>query len=111
MLFRSAEAVTTVDRRRLSFAGIVTVSLALTDKGQLAADPALDLIGIPERTADGQVMAEIAYNAVVATFDSLPKPRRRDPDAVAEAVRRGVRAAIAEHWRKKPMCRVQVLEV
>ena len=111
VLLVEAEAVTTLDRKRLSFAGIVTVSLALTDKGQLAADPALDLIGIPERTADGQVMAEIAYNAVVATFDSLPKPRRRDPDAVAEAVRRAVRAAIAEHWRKKPMCRVQVLEV
>ncbi len=111
VLLVAAEAVTTVDRKRLSFAGIVTVSLALTDKGQLAADPALDLIGIPERTADGQVMAEIAYNAVVATFDSMPKPRRRDPDAVAEAVRRAVRAAIAEHWRKKPMCRVQVLEV
>jgi ribonuclease J len=111
VLLVEAEAVTTLDRRRLSFAGIVTVSLALTDKGQLAADPELDLIGIPERTADGQVMAEIAYNAAVATFDSLPKPRRRDPDAVAEAVRRGVRAAIAEHWRKKPMCRVQVLEV
>ncbi len=111
VLLVEAEAVTTVDRKRLSFAGIVTVSLALTDKGQLAADPALDLIGIPERTADGQVMAEIAYNAAVATFDSMPKPRRRDPEAVAEAVRRAVRAAIAEHWRKKPMCRVQVLEV
>jgi ribonuclease J len=111
VLLVAAEAVTTVDRKRLSFAGIVTVSLALTDKGQLAADPALDLIGIPERTADGQVMAEIAYNAVVATIDSMPKPRRSDPDAVAEAVRRAVRAAIAEHWRKKPMCRVQVLEV
>ena len=46
--------ITTADRRRLSFAGIVTVSLALTDKGALAADPELDLIGIPERTADGQ---------------------------------------------------------
>ena len=110
-LLVAAEAITTVDRKRLSFAGIVTVALALTDKGVLAADPVLDLIGIPERSADGQLMAEIAYDAVLATFDSLPKPRRRDPEAVAEAVRRGVRAAIAEHWRKKPMCRVQVLEV
>jgi ribonuclease J len=110
-LLVEAEAVTTVDRRRLSFAGIVTVSLALTEKGQLAADPVVDLIGIPEKTADGLVIAEIAYNAVVETFDSLPKARRRDPGAVAEAVRRGARAAIAEHWRKKPMCRVQVLEV
>jgi ribonuclease J len=54
VLLVEAEAVTTLDRRRLSFAGIVTVSLALTEKGQLAANPELDLVGIPERTADGR---------------------------------------------------------
>ena len=37
--------------------------------------------------------------------------RRRDPDAVAEAVRRAVRAALAAHWSKKPICHVHVLEV
>ena len=35
------------------------------------------------------------YDAVIATFESLPRGRRRDPDAVAEAVRRAVRAALA----------------
>ena len=29
------------------------------------------------------------------TIESLPRERRRDPDAVAEAVRRAVRSAIA----------------
>ena len=40
----------------------------------------------------------------------MPRPRRRDPDAVAEAVRRAVRAALAAHWNKKPICHVHVLE-
>jgi ribonuclease J len=110
-LLVAAEAVTTADRRRLSFAGIVMVSLALTDKGVLAADPALELIGIPERNMAGELFFEIAFDAVLATFDSLPKQRRRDPEAVAEAVRRAVRAAISEHWQKKPICRVHVLEI
>ncbi len=56
-------------------------------------------------------MYEAAYDAVLATFDSLPRGRRRDPDTVAEAVRRAVRAAIAERWGKKPMCHVHVLTV
>jgi ribonuclease J len=56
-------------------------------------------------------MDELAYNAVVETLDSMPKPRRRDPDAVEEAVRRSVRAAIAQHWRKKPNVTVHVLIV
>jgi ribonuclease J len=106
-----AEGRTVPDRRRLSFNGIVTVALALTDKGEMAADPDVELIGIPELTADGDSMAEVAYDAVMATFESLPRARRRDLDGVGEAVRRAVRAAIAGHWGKKPMCRVHVLGV
>jgi ribonuclease J len=48
---------------------------------------------------------------VLATFDSLPRKRRGDADAVAEAVRRAVRAVVAERWGKKPMCHVHILEV
>ncbi|HEU5016691.1 MAG TPA: ribonuclease J [Pseudolabrys sp.] len=102
---------TVADRRRLSFAGAISVALALTDKGELAADPEVDLIGIPERDREGTRLAEIAYEAVQETFDSLPRARRRDPDSVAEAVRRGVRSAVAGRWGKKPMCHVHVLAV
>jgi ribonuclease J len=110
-LLIQAEGRTVAERRRLSFAGIVTVALALTDKGQLAANPEIELVGVPESCADGEPMAEVAYTAVVETFESLPRPRRRDPDSVAEAVRRGVRAAIAARWGKKPLVIVQMLSV
>ena len=56
-------------------------------------------------------MHEVVQDAVVETLRSLPRGRRRDPDAVAEAVRRAVRAAVAERWGKKPMCHVHVLTV
>jgi ribonuclease J len=110
-LLVSAESKTVAARRRLSFAGIVTVALALSEKGVLAADPEVELIGLPETDAGGASMTEIARDAVELAFDALPKPRRRDPDAVAEAVRRGVRSAIAERWKKKPICYVHVLTV
>ena len=106
-----AESKTVAARRRLSFAGIVTVALALSEKGVLAADPDIELIGLPETDAGGASMTDIARDAVELAFDALPKPRRRDPDAVAEAVRRGVRSAIAERWKKKPICYVHVLTV
>jgi ribonuclease J len=102
---------TVADRRRLSFAGAISVALALTDKGELAADPEIDLIGIPERDREGTRLSDIAYEAVQETFDSLPRARRRDPDSVAEAVRRGVRSAVAGRWGKKPLCHVHVLSV
>jgi ribonuclease J len=85
--------------------------MALRRDGQLTADPEVELIGIPELSADRESMAELAYQAVMQTFDSLPRPRRRDPDSVIEAVQQGVRAAIASRWGKKPMCIVHVLEV
>jgi ribonuclease J len=48
---------------------------------------------------------------VVSTVEGLPRARRRDPDAMAESVRRAVRAAINEQWGKKPLCYVHVLTV
>jgi ribonuclease J len=106
-----AETRTVADRRRLSFSGIVTVAMAVNDKGQLLADPEIELIGIPDSTADGASMSDLAYDAALETFETLPKPRRRDPDSIAEAIRRGVRAAIAQHWRKKPNVSVHVVTV
>jgi hypothetical protein len=41
----------------------------------------------------------------------LPRARRRDPEAVAEALRRAIRAALSAAWNKKPLCHVHVLEV
>jgi len=111
ILLIEAEARTVADRRRLSFAGAVSVAIAITDKGELVDDPSLDLIGIPERDRDGGSMYEAVRDALIETFESLPRGRRRDPDSVAEALRRGVRAAVAQRWGKKPMCHVHVLTV
>jgi ribonuclease J len=110
-LLVDAQARTVPDRRRLGFAGIVSVAVALTDKGELAADPEIDITGIPEANRDGKAMEQIVYDAVIEAFESLPRARRRDPDSVDEAVRRAARAAIGQPWGKKPMCHVHVLTV
>ncbi|MBV8826925.1 MAG: ribonuclease J [Bradyrhizobiaceae bacterium] len=110
-LLVEAEGRTVPLRRRLAYNGMVTVALALTDRGELVGDPEVELIGIPELDAAGESMAEIAYDAVKATLESLPRARRRDPDETAESIRRAVRAAINERWGKKPVCHVHVLAV
>ena len=110
-LLVEAEARTVADRRRLGFVGVVTVAVALDDKGTLVADPDVDLIGIPEKTTDGELFSDLVYNTALDTVEQLPRPRKRDPDSVAEAVIRAVRAAVANAWGKKPLCRVHVLIV
>ena len=100
-----------VERRRMGFAGCVFVAVAMTEKGELADDPEVDLVGVPEKNIAGEPFGDIVFDVVVSTIEGLPRARRRDPDAMAESVRRAVRAALTEQWGKKPLCLVHVLEV
>jgi ribonuclease J len=110
-LLVEADTRTIFERRRLGFAGAISVALSITDRGDMAEGPSLDLIGIPERDREGRSMHEIVHDTLIQTFDSLPRGLRRDPDSIAEALRRAVRAAVAERWGKKPMCHVHILPV
>jgi ribonuclease J len=111
-LYRDGAIVTRADdgqvreRRKLSFAGAVAVSLVLSDKGALLADPEVAVTGLPLTDKEGTPFTEIARDAVIGTIESLPKPKRKDQALVSEAVRRSVRAAVNQAWGKKPMCSV-----
>jgi ribonuclease J len=100
-----------VERRRMAFSGCAFVAIAVTAQGDLADDPEVDLVGIPEQNRAGELFDDLVFDAVMATIEGLPKARRRDPDALGESVRRAVRAVINEHWGKKPACLVHVLTV
>lgn len=100
-----------IERRRLGFSGCAFVAIAMTEQGELADDPEVDLVGIPEKNRAGEPFDELVFDAVMSTIEGLPKARRRDADALAESVRRTVRAVINEHWGKKPLCLVHVLTV
>ena len=111
LLLVPSEERTIADRRRLGFAGIVSIALALGQRGELASDPEIRLTGIPQVDANGSKIEDIAYDAAMEAFESIPRAGRRDPETVAEALRRAVRAALATHWNKKPICHVHVLEL
>ena len=110
-LIGSLEDMGVADRRKLSFAGHVAVSIVVDGKGDQLVDPDVMLTGLPARDREGRPMEDVALKAVVGTVDSLPRAQRRDPDALAEAVRRAVRGAIGEAWGKKPVCTVFVAVV
>ncbi|HEV3242402.1 MAG TPA: ribonuclease J [Methyloceanibacter sp.] len=111
-LYRDGAIITRADdgqvreRRKLSFAGSVSVSLVLSEKGTLLADPEVALSGIPATDTQGTSFEAIAREAAIGTIESIPRPRRKDQALVSEAVRRGVRAAVNQAWGKKPVCSV-----
>ena len=99
------------ERRKLSFAGIVSVAIAIDERGELAGDPTVENMGIPERTRSGGTFAELIDDAISETLKGMPRARRRDPDAVEESVSRAIRGVVRAHWGKKPACHVLVVEV
>ena len=105
------EASGVADRRRLSFAGVVSVAIVLSDDGDVLEDPAVALIGVPAIDRDGAAFRTTAEEAVDEALDALPKARRRDAEAVREAVRRAVRGDIEAAWGKKPQTIVHVTHV
>jgi ribonuclease J len=94
------------ERRRLSFVGIVAVSLVVDPRGQLLAEPDVAIDGVPFETDDGYAMEDVCLDAVENTFKSLPQAKRRDVELMRDAVKRGVRGAVDQIWGKKPIVKV-----
>ena len=99
------------ERLKLSFAGIVSVAIAIDERGEIAGDPVIEVMGLPTRSRKGEPIADLIADAVGDVLDGLPRGRRRDPDAVEQAVVRTVRSTVQQVWGKKPACHVLVLEV
>jgi ribonuclease J len=99
------------NRQALAFAGIVTIALAITAKGDMAGVPDVVTNGLPTRTKDGSAMDALIDSALFQTFDNLPKQKRRDADLVSTAIEKAVRGAVNQAWGKKPAVNVLVIEV
>ncbi|MEJ8474309.1 ribonuclease J [Roseibium algae] len=96
------------DRRKLSYAGALVVSLVINRQGDLLDDPKLALMGLPDTDDEGEPMEEIISKAIVGAVTSIPKARRKDKDLVGEAARRAARSAVLDVWGKKTLCQVLV---
>ncbi len=97
-----------VERRRLSWNGHVAVSVVIQRNGEIAAEPEVDVTGIPSYDRNGLDMGERALSAVYNAVESIPRAKRKDRDLVREAVARSVRAEMRLVWGKKPICSVLV---
>jgi ribonuclease J len=97
-----------IERKRLSWNGHVAAAVVLHRNGEIAAEPEVDVTGLPSRDANGADMAERALGAVYNAVESIPRPRRKDRELVRDAVARSIRAEMKHIWGKKPVCSVLV---
>jgi ribonuclease J len=96
------------ERRKLSYVGIVIVSICVSHHGEVLGEPQVVFDGVPEETADGEAMLDVVLDAIDGTLKSVPAKRRKTSNLISEAVRRAVRAAVSNVWGKKPICKVLV---
>jgi ribonuclease J len=99
------------ERRRLAYAGVVSIAVALTSHGELAGDPDVLTSGLPTRLRDGAATDKLIDEAIFATLDSLPRQRRRDFDGLSIAIERAVRSMLQAAWGKRPQVHVLIVPV
>ena len=88
----------------MSYAGLIAITLVLDEKGRVAADAAILAEGMP-----GPV--ETAVRAAVDETLRRHNPKKSDPEALQETVRRAARRAAQDAWGKKPVTRVTMVEL
>lgn len=96
------------ERRRLAFAGMIAIAMAMSRRGEVLSEPMVAMEGIPSETADGVPMTDVVLDAIDGTLRSIPAGKRRDVELVRDAVRRAVRAAVDQAWGKKPIAKVLI---
>ncbi|WP_422023304.1 ribonuclease J [Pyruvatibacter mobilis] len=109
VLVRAGEAPLR-ERRQMSFAGNVVVSLVVEEDGRLIAEPEVAALGIPD-LEDNLTIEDTCREAAEDAVTRLRRNAARDDDAVSEAVRRAVRGRIRFLWDKKPPVTVLVSRV
>jgi len=98
------------ERRKLSYAGVVTISLAI-DGDELAARPSVAALGLPQADADGDAIGPELEAAAEEGFESVSPKKRRDDEAVQIAVQRAVRNRLVDLWGKRAIVGVTILRV
>jgi ribonuclease J len=96
-------------RRRLSFGGMIIVSLAVNSSGHVVSGPDYVVEGLPE--TEDESLVELVEDTVTNTIKSLPPKRRSDPEVFSSALFKSIRNEVNGFWGRKPNVNVFVHRV
>ena len=98
-------------RRRLSFAGMVVVSLCVGSDGRQRSAAEIFIEGLPEIEGEGDGAPDVIETAITGVFSGMPAKRRRNPDALREALRQAVRGELNAWWGRKPNVKILLHQI
>lgn len=107
-----ADADSMRERRKLAYAGQITVALAVSQKGEIVSGPDVRAMGVAE---DAHLSLDDFLDTLAdeaeRTYERLTPRNRRDLENAEEEVRRAVRREANRIWGKKPWVEIILLEV
>ncbi len=90
------------ERKKLSHAGVLVVSIALDKRQALAGNAQLQSVGAAIQ--DDAILAEKIEDAILA----MPEQKRLDDEAVELVVKRAARIYFDRNWGKRPIIQTQI---
>ncbi len=90
------------ERKKLSHAGVLVVSIALDKRHALAGNAQLSSVGAA--VLDDAALAEKIEDAILA----MPEQKRLDDEAVELTVKRAARIYFDRNWGKRPIIQTQI---
>jgi ribonuclease J len=99
-------------RRKLQYTGVVHVSMAMDDRGELLGRPKLETVGLIDEKSEGDEHIERQLQEeIMALLDELTWEERLDDHFIAEEMRIGIRRFCQHILGMKPKATVHVLRV
>ncbi|MEX0644327.1 MAG: ribonuclease J [Parvularculaceae bacterium] len=99
------------ERRKLAYAGVITVAIAVDGDAELAAPPVVGIQGAPMTTDAGEPIGPLLEEAAEESFAGLSRQKRADDEAILIAVQRAVRNRMTSLWGKRPIVGVLINRV
>jgi ribonuclease J len=98
-------------RHRMSFNGLVMVSVVLGKDGKLLAPPQVSLEGLLDAGETGEQAIVAMSKAVADAIDGLPRDRLEDAEELTEACRLAARRWFHKAYDKKPVTKVHIVRL
>jgi ribonuclease J len=98
-------------RHRMSFNGLIVVSVALDHDGALLADPKVSLEGLLEGESQSAAAGKLIALEVVGALEALSRASLRDDEAAAETARLAARRWYHKNHYKKPVTKVHIIRL
>lgn len=100
------------ERKKISFSGLIVVTITITEAGSVLEDPRVLAFGMPNaRGLSGRDLQDVIEEDVDVALDQLSKSGLKNDNDVEQACRQAIRSRMKTSWRKRPQLEVQVIRV